>query len=133
MTKNPINPEPTNWDDAGRVGEYIAGMLAAYPQEFYDDRPPYASPLSSEPRFDIDLALAARAEGLTEAEIGALLRQCHSENPADALDAYRDMNSGVWKVCPSAIPPWGERPAQWEPRQSLTEWVEAHRQGKPYR
>lgn len=131
--KNALNPEPTNWDDAEQVGAYIGGLLAAHPQEFYDDKPPYYSPLRSEPRFDVDLALAARAEGLNEEEIAALLMQCHTDDEKLALDAYRDMNDGVWKVCPSVIPPWWERPAQWEPRQSLTEWAEAHRKGLPYR
>jgi hypothetical protein len=126
-----MQPEP-NWDDPQAVGEYLTDLLAAAPREFYEDRPPYYSPLPTEERFDADLAAAARAEGVSEEAIDALLAACHSSDEHLALDAYRDLNSGRWKVCPAVIPPWWERESNEEVRLWLPEWEAKWQAGKPF-
>ncbi len=132
MSKNPIHPDP-DWNDPAAVSAYLGDLLANHPMEFYEDRPPYYSPLKTEPRFDRDLVVAARAEGLPDEAISALIAACHSDDPKVALDAYRDGWSGRWKVCPSAIPPWHEREdPDAEVRLWLPEWAAKWAQGKPF-
>jgi hypothetical protein len=123
---------PIDWEDPEQVGTFLARLLSEQHMEFFEDHSPYYSPRSTEERFDSDLASAAHAEGLSDEEIAALLRQCHSDDPALALDAYRDIVTGRWKVCPAEIPHWSTRPDTADPRLWLPDWAAKHRQGLPF-
>lgn len=131
MSKTQRQTEP-DWEDAQAVGQYIGDLLIANPMEFYEDKPPYYSPLRTEARFDRDLMAAAFAEGLSQDAVVALIRACHSEDESIRLDAYRDTFSGRWKVCPSVIPHWHERRDVVDSRLWLPEWAAKWAQGKPF-
>jgi hypothetical protein len=125
-------PDP-DWNDVDAVYAYLEELLVSHPMELYEDKASFYSPASWEARFDGDLANAARAEGLSDAAIAALLVACHSDDEHVALDAYRDMISGRWKVCPSVIPPWYEREdPNADVRLWLPEWFAKWQAGEPF-